>query len=609
MARNLGLGLVVAVVLLGPVLGPGALFNLDLVAHDHWPFPRSFWGIGPELPRSVPLELVLSALAWASSGAVAVKLFYLAAFSSAFAGAHRWAIRLGTGDLGALAAALLYATSPFLVTRVAVGHLTMVGAYAVLPWVLPTLLRPSADLRATVRAAAPLALMGFYGGLVLAAVTLTGLTTERQRRPLAVGWRLAAVNLPWLVPGFVLFVQGPGLAGSEAFPSGVDSPAAAAGLVAGTGFWQPLLQPGGTDGVRTAVCGLVLLGLVVRGWQGATHDVRRAAAILMVFSVGIVLADAAPGSRTVYEVLTGIGPAAALREPHRLLVLHLVWAAPLAVRGAQLLAPRVRPEWRRSVLLVPAALAVVLGGPALWGISDRMAPVDVPDGWHEARATIAEQPGTTLVLPWYRYLDIDAARNQRVLNPSLRFFGPDVIVSSDLGLPGGGAEAVDPREPAIEELLAPMRRGEPVAPELTAAGVRWIVILHEVDYEGFLQLLDVPGLTPVLADVDIDLIRVDGVAGPLVNLDGLPVEHNTLAAPLMTVATDEPVVWSRPYATGWMRGWSTGNPTATGTIRFDGGSGIVWYWPAALVLLSNLMGILTYVATLRGGRRSGYHDR
>ena len=51
-------------VLVGPGLAPGAWLNLDLVVLADNPLPRGAWGLGPELPRRVPLWIPI---AWLSA--------------------------------------------------------------------------------------------------------------------------------------------------------------------------------------------------------------------------------------------------------------------------------------------------------------------------------------------------------------------------------------------------------------------------------------------------------------------------------------------------------------------------------------------------------------
>ncbi|HMC68686.1 MAG TPA: hypothetical protein VKJ07_05985, partial [Mycobacteriales bacterium] len=137
-------GIVLALLVLGPALAPGSLLNLDLVFTPTIPVPRGVWALGPELSRRVPLGV---ALAWASTiagGPLAGKVMIGLALAAAFAGA--WRLLPASTVATRLGAGLLYAASPFVLTRVAVGHWAVVVPLAVLPWALPVLLRPGDEL-------------------------------------------------------------------------------------------------------------------------------------------------------------------------------------------------------------------------------------------------------------------------------------------------------------------------------------------------------------------------------------------------------------------------------------------------------------------------------
>ena len=76
-AEFLGVGLwvwvlatLIALFMVGPALGPGALLNLDLLAFDGAALPRGTWGLGPELPRRVPFGTMLAPLSTTLGGEV-----------------------------------------------------------------------------------------------------------------------------------------------------------------------------------------------------------------------------------------------------------------------------------------------------------------------------------------------------------------------------------------------------------------------------------------------------------------------------------------------------------------------------------------------------------
>src|SRR4051794_4821852 len=125
-------GVALGVAVIGPALRPGSLLNLDLVVAPRIPVPSGVWALGPELPRRVPLFVPL---AWLSVvvGTYAVKLLLLAAVAVAAVGASRL-VPAASSVTVRVSSALVYALSPFLVTRIATGGVTIVAAYALLPW-------------------------------------------------------------------------------------------------------------------------------------------------------------------------------------------------------------------------------------------------------------------------------------------------------------------------------------------------------------------------------------------------------------------------------------------------------------------------------------------
>jgi hypothetical protein len=249
--------------------------------------------------------------------------------------------------------------------------------------------------------------------------------------------------------------------------------------------------------------------------------------------------------------------------------------------GATRLAWRLPELWRPTTRLVPLALAVVLGASSLWGIDGALKPHQIPPTWHDARALTRAEPGTILLLPWHRYQNSAIGGERRVLSPALQFFGPDVVAASDLELAAPTRETIDAREAHVEALLADLRTGRPVAERLSAIGIRWVLIVHDVDYETYLPMVDEQGVRLRQSDLSLDLVEVttwrdDGVArvvGPLARVEA--------------GATDG-TVWHEPWAPGWLRGLTPARRSATGLVELPGGNRTVWYWPGVLVTVGHL---------------------
>ncbi|MBV8981522.1 MAG: hypothetical protein JO086_11530, partial [Acidimicrobiia bacterium] len=265
-------GAVLALLVLGPALAPGSLLNLDLVLTPTIPVPRGMWALGPELSRRVPLG---AALAWASTllgGAVAGKALLGVAIALAFAGA--WRLLPDAPTAARLGAGVLYAASPFMLTRVAVGHWSVAAALAVLPWALPVLVRPGDDVRRTWLWSVAIGATGITGGMFAGVLLLCGLATDRGRRLATVVIVFVVAQLPWVNPGiFTLGPTGP-LANPRHFATRASVPLGVLRVLAGGGFWRPPSQVG-ANGAGGAVLGAALLVLAVIGarqlpdrWRG-----------------------------------------------------------------------------------------------------------------------------------------------------------------------------------------------------------------------------------------------------------------------------------------------------------------------------------------------------
>jgi len=606
------LGLVAGVVVVGPGLGPGSWLNVDLVVTPITPLPRGIWGLGPEFPRRVPFTVPL---AWASvivDSTWVAKVVVVVAIASAVAGAWSLANRW-TADLPPIAGAgagLLYGLSPFLLTRVGVGHLPLVVAMAVLPWALPDLLQPCRDDRKTFLWCAALGATGFLGGLpamvvVGLAVVATPAVDRRWRRPFA---GLVASQLPWLVPGLVVFAQGGAPAASSDFRTDGHGPGGVLRVLAGHGFWRTTSQVGRGEGWLVPLAGLIIVGLAWLGRGALPPAGRRAALVVAAVGLAVPLASALPLVRRVYAAVIDLPMLAVLREGQRLLPLYLMVVAPLAARGATELA-RHWPGWREGlVIAAPLALAVVLAAPGLWGVGGALDPVRLPAEWATIRSTVHAGGGTVLSLPFFEYATAAEADGRTVVDPMPVYLGGDVLSSSDPGLSEVSEERVDPREAGVARTVAAMRRGERVADRLAAAGIHWIVLRRDSDWLSYRTLASDPGLHRVVDGGSAQLYAVRPWRGVAVAAGGRPVRVHQPVAPLAVFGASarphDPVVWARAGGWGWFRGLRGVATTSRGLARVPGGTGPVWYLPAILVLLGDLLTATIVVRSVKLGVRS-----
>ncbi len=580
----------VGIAVIGPGLSRGALFQLDRSLIPHPPFPWGTFGLGPEIPRDAPL----SAIIWLASqllGAPSVsKWLMVLTISIAWCGMFR----LTSAHAGlplAMMSGFLYALSPYLLTRLAVGHESMGIAAAVLPWVLASL----SDVRSTWRkvflACVALCIAGSFGGILAGLVLASrGVRRAGRRRLLAHGSALLAASSMWLVPGVVVMLGSPKLSPASSFPNGTRTVADLLELAAGAGFWQPSLEIAGPSDLLTGIAGFVLLGLAIIGTTRLPSVWRATAASMAGVTFIMSLASAVPGLRTVTDWFTSTALGVPFREAQRYLLLYVCWMTAAAPVGAIVLVRRYR-SFRELIIVAPLAAGLVLGAPGLWGLGGRLDPIDIPAGWNLARDIINDGGGTTLTLPWNRYITLRFANVPRSLNPMPKFLGSDVLVASDLGLGGSSHERTDRREYDASLVAFHLIEGETttIVDDLARLGVHWVVLLHEGPYELYVPgLLDATGLLKVLERPDIELYEVPGWSGSAVTADGSPVEVSGGLGPIADPSVDRPFVWFRAFQRGWLRGFRSVGSVEPGVLSVPGGSGLVWFWPALLCAVTYL---------------------
>ena len=332
-------GLVLSLAVMGPALRPGSLLNLDLVLVPDPPVPSGVWGLGPELPRRVPMWVPVAWLSSLVGGDLVGRLLLIGGLVVAFAGMYRLTARVVGARAGIpwapLAAAVLYAFGPFMLTRLAVGHLMIVWTMAVLPWALPDLLRPDRSPRRVLLWSAAIGFTGVYGGTIVALVLVAGVIGRPGRRLGAIALAYLVGQLPWLVPLAIVGSGRSAIADASGFPTVLSGLDGVGRLLAGHGFWNPPFQVGAPGGWGVALMGFALLGLAAVG----TSSLPRAWRVPLVglAALGLVLSAASgvPGLDGLVARISRTPIGAPFRETQRLLPLYLLWMAPAAALGAR----------------------------------------------------------------------------------------------------------------------------------------------------------------------------------------------------------------------------------------------------------------------------------
>ncbi|MFE5287726.1 hypothetical protein ACFRAQ_22390 [Nocardia sp. NPDC056611] len=554
-----GYSLLLSVIVLGPLLGPGYLLLRDAVSTPRSYLTDSALGLGDAAPRAVPQDALIATLSAVVDGGLIVKAILLMALWLSGWGAAILARDLLRVSLGPqLVATTVAVWNPYVAERLLQGHWSLLTGYAALPWIAllawrlragPDPARASADVAA--RHMRRLGSVGGWAGLAgclaAAGLTPTGsllagtvtlvLVGRRNLAGAVVLWILSAA--PWLTATALS-----GAAAEPSDPAGVAAFAARAepwlgtlGSLAGLGgIWNGTAVPGSRTTFFALVGTALLLALVATGVRtvvsrspeeaatvpntGTDHGlvVRRrlvwlglAAIVLPAFgatgwglAAGEFLVREVPGTgllRDTQKYVALAVPAYALCAAAGCLVVGR-WISRLVVDETSDLPRRARTGGAAALFL--AILFLALPDMA-WGVGGALRPVHYPDGWRKVAAAVGA-PGDVAVLPGGMFRKFRYSGSAPVLDPAPRMLPRDVLQTGELPVRGGSVAGEGVRARKVESLLL---RGGSVR-ELAGLGVGWVLVEGGTPGPSGDSKTVLAQLTPVYADRDVQLYQMPG---------------------------------------------------------------------------------------------------
>lgn len=259
-----------AVVIAGPLLGPGYLLLRDAVSTPRSYLTDSALGLGDAAPRAVPQDAVLAMLSPVLDGGLVVKAILLVALWAAGWGAavlSRELLRVPVGPQ--VVASTVAMWNPYVAERLLQGHWSLLAGYAALPWTALAAyrIRTSRTAAGWAALAACFAAAGLTPTGALLAGALALLTVGRRQLPGALAL-LALASAPWLA---ATFLSGAGAEPSD--PAGIAAFAARAEPGLGTlaslaglgGIWNADAVPDSRTTLFAAVATGLLLAVVATG--------------------------------------------------------------------------------------------------------------------------------------------------------------------------------------------------------------------------------------------------------------------------------------------------------------------------------------------------------
>lgn len=384
-----GYSLVLALIVLGPLLGSGYLLLRDAVSTPRSYLTDSALGLGDAAPRAVPQDALIAVGSTVVDGGLLVKALLLTALWLAGWGAACLARDLLRVSLGPqLVAATVAIWNPYVAERLLQGHWSLLTGYAALPWIALLATRLRARSATAGRAGGLGTWAGLAGCLAAAGLTPTGsllaglvallLAGKRNLPVTAALWILSAA--PWLT---ATALSGAGAEPSD--PAGIAAFAARAepwlgtlGSLAGLGgIWNSTAVPGSRTTFFALVATVLLLALVASGVRavlgaGTDSESRSSAAARKRDRTDVRADDTAePGSVPDADVESRSGTAA--HDPDHPDLRPDGTAEPGNVPDGESsrdpMHDEARVARRRLVWLAVAAIVLPALGATGWGLS------------------------------------------------------------------------------------------------------------------------------------------------------------------------------------------------------------------------------------------------
>jgi len=532
-----GYSLLLALLVTGPLLGPGYLLLRDAVSTPRSYLTDTALGLTAP-PRAVPQDFALALASHVIDGGVVVKvLLVLGLWLAGWGAARLVALVLpGAGAAGQFVASTIAVWNPYVAERLLLGHWSLLVGYGCLPWIAAAMLTlrgtggwPAVWGLAFWIALAGLTPTGLVLGAIVALVCVAAPGAGWRRRSCAAAATVTALvgALPWLVvaamgppPGTANPPSAPGV---QAFAARAEPGLGTLGSLASLGgIWNGQAVPDSRTTLFAVSSAVVLLGIVAAGLPAAAR--RPAAVPLVVLAVVSVLVPCAlatgPGLRLLSAVVDAAPGVGLLRDGQKWVALAVpgyALAGAGAVQGSvATLGRRLRP----AAAAAACCLALILTLPDLaWGVWSRMTAVHYPGAWTSVAAAVNADPRTVVALPAGSTRRFPWAGRAPVLDPLPRWLRADVLSAGDLPVAGAVVPGEGAHARAVEDLL--LTGPEPGA--LARAGVGWLVV--ESDSAGDMGAAGrtLAALTPVYADRELTLYRIGG------DTARVPAAHRTAA--------------------------------------------------------------------------------
>lgn len=523
-----------ALVILLPLLKPGYIFALDEI----WP-PKI--GIPTEITAHYPFDILLYLINLVLPTYILQKILMFLVLVVSGVGMHR--LVPGKREWPKYFAGILYVMNPFVFQRFTAGHMGMLEAYALTPFLIKAFLDmldnpkwPKALLVAVLMSA--VFVLVFHNGamaLLFCCIAICVFMLFKLKEPrsiwLAIKWTgIAALmflllNSFWLVPfirGDVSSAQGiKGFSSKDiiVFQSVADPKMGVMLNVAAMyGFWgensnrfiPPKKIIPGWQVLYLAILLLAIWGLVVGirrkegRWRAVVFGVT--GFVAYVLAVGVAHPYTAG---TFWFLVKHVPYFSGFRDSQKfvaLLVISYAYLGSIGVDDILARLEKLKTGWlKKCAMVVPALLLLIpvyYTYPMLWGFSGHLnVTPDYPRSWYQVNDFLNhdKQDFRVLFLPWHQYMHFSftgkviANPAGIMTNPPGSFFDKPVIVGDNMEFGFGSgliySESKNITSIFIEEKI--ISKGpsiNDIGKRLLLLKVKYVVLAKESDYQQYAYL-------------------------------------------------------------------------------------------------------------------------
>ena len=532
--------MLLSIAILGPLLSPGYILTLDMAFAPAMDFTTELWGLQGDVPVSVPFHFLLQLGNRLMPTWLLQKIILFSIFFFSGLGAYRL---LSSKGIGSYFAGLLYAVNPFTYVRFMAGQWGVLATYAVTPFALSAFIKllqnegQKGIIKDIIKVALLSTLVGMmeiqgYLLLFLAfAIVFLGYIIKERKQPVKVGKAiksigLAAVlfcllNVYWLVPvlnGGASFLEQFGQADLVSFTPKATS-RIMFDIASMYGFWR-----GGYVYVQHLLSFwwllfIFLLFLSTYGFMSKFGDrsIRwivtsfvATAVLSFLMAVGASSNLTLPFFQWLWEHLSLIR---GFRDSQKFVALLCLSYAYLGGLGVAEFSHKIKTEGKRSyrlmlaILVAMAVLTPLAYSFTMFGFYGQLGTTEYPKEWYAVNNYLNDDKDefSVLFLPWHQYLDFGWLPNidKRLVNPARTFFDKPIIQGDNVEMPSIYSQSSNPVSKYVEFVLAHKNvdnLGELLAP----LNVKYVILVHEVDYENYAFLyqqkdlrvqIEKPGIT------------------------------------------------------------------------------------------------------------------